>query len=167
MKQTTEKQLTTKEQTTSEEQHSSETRYATMKHSTIEKLTTSKELSTTVTWLTTLTSSSNTMTTNNTTQKAMKSTLCVCVCKHANQTIQESIEKRRKELILNKTQLSSNIRKRTSAGDNRKTSRVVGTVGVIILVLYGLLFFFADIWTFLAICHSNMFHKNNQIEPNV
>lgn len=61
--------------------------------------------------------------TNNTTQKAMKSTLCVCVCKHANQPIQESIEKRRKELILNKTQLSFNIRKRTSAGDNRKTSR--------------------------------------------
>lgn len=166
-KTTTEKQSTTKEQTTSEEQHSSETQYATMKHSTIEKLTTSKELSTTVTWLTTLTSSSNTMTTNDTTQKAMKSTLCVCVCKQANQTIQESMEKRRKELILNKTELSFNIRKRTSAGDNRKTSKVVGTVGVFILVLYGLLFFCADIWTLLAMCRSKMFHKNNQKELNV
>lgn len=164
---TTEKQLTTKEQTTFEEQHSSETQYATMKHSTIEKLTTSKELSTTVTWLTNLTSSSNTMTTNDTTQKAMKSILCVCVCKHANQTIQESIEKRRRELNLNKTELSFNIRKRTSAGDNRKTSRMMGTVAVIILVLYGLLFFCADIWNLLAMCRSKMFHKNNQIEPNV
>lgn len=167
IKQTTTEQSTTKEQTTSEEQHSSETQYATMKHSTIEKLTTSKKLSTTVTWLTTLTSSSNTMTTNDTTQKAMKSTLCVCVCKHANQTIQESIEKRRKELILNKTELSSYMRKRTSAGDNRKTSRVVGTVAVIIIVLYALLFFCADILSLLALCRSKMFQKNNQIKPNI
>lgn len=164
---TTEKLSTTKEQTASEEQHSSETRYSTMKHSTIEKLTTSKELSTTVTRLTTLTSSSNTMTTNETTQKAMNSTLCVCVCRHANQTVQESIDKRRRELILNKTELSFNIRKRTSAGDKRKTSRVVGTVAVIILVLYGLLFFCADILSLLAMCHSKMLNKNNQIEPNV
>lgn len=164
---TTEKLSTTKEQTTSEEQHSSETHYSTMKHSTIEKLTTSKKLSTTVTWLTTLTSSSNTMTTIDTTQKAMKSTLCVCVCKHANQTIQESIEKRRRELILNKSELSSYMRKRTSARDNRKTSRVVGTVAVIILVLYALLFFCADILSLLALCRSKMFQKDNQIEPNI
>lgn len=168
IKQTTsEKQPTTKEHTTSEEQHLSGTQYATMKHSTIEKLTTSKNLSSTVTWLTTLTSSSNTMTTNETTQKAMNSTLCVCVCKHANQTIQESIEKRRRELILNKTELSFNIRKRTSAGDNRKTSRVLGTVAVIIIVLYALLFFCADILSLLALCRSKMFQKNNQIEPNI
>lgn len=121
---TTEKQSKTKEQTTSDEQNT------TMEHSTIEKLTTSKELSTTVTWLTTFTSSSNTITTHDTTQKAMNNTLCVCVCKYANQTIQESIEKRRKELILNKTELSSYMRKRTSARDNRKTSRVVGTVAL-------------------------------------
>lgn len=132
---TTEKQSTTKEQTTSDEQHATEKQYTTMKHNTIEKLTTSKELSTTVIWHPTSTSSSNTMTINDTTQNSMDSTFCVCVCKHANHTIQESIEKRRRELILNKTELSFNVRKRTSAKDNRKTSRAVA---VIILVLYAL-----------------------------
>lgn len=159
---TTEKQSTTKEQTTSDEQHTTEKQHTTMKHNTIEKLTTSKDLSTTVIWHPTSTSSSNTMTINDTTQNSMDSTLCVCVCKHANHTIQESIEKRRRELILNKTELSFNIRKRTSAGDNRKTSRVVGTVAVIILVLYALLFFCADILSLLALCRSKMFQKNNQ-----
>lgn len=162
-----EKHSTTKEQTTSVNQYTTEKQSTTIGPSTTLKLSTSKEQRTTLPWLTTLTSSSNTMTINDTMQNAMDSTLCVCVCKHTNQTIQESIEKRRRELILNKTELSFNKRKRTSAGDNRKTSRVVGSVGVIILVLYGLLFFVADIWNFLVICHSNMFHKNNQIEPNV
>lgn len=164
---TTEKQSTTKEQTTFDEQHATEKQYTTMKHNTIEKLTTSKDLSTTVIWHPTSTSSSNTMTINDTTQNSMDSTFCVCVCKHANHTIQESIEKRRRELILNKTELSFNVRKRTSAKDNRKTSRVVGTVAVIILVLYALLFFCADILSLLALCRSKMFQKNNQIEPNI
>lgn len=77
-------------------------------------------------------------------------TVCVCVCKYTNQTLETSIEKRRKELILNKAELSSNIRKRTSAPDIRKSSRIVGTVAAIILVVYGLLFFCTDIWTRLA-----------------
>lgn len=91
-----------------------------MEHSTIEKRTTSKELSTTVTWLTTFTSSSNTMTINDTTQNTKVSTLCVCVCKYTNQTIQLLKEKRRRELILNITELSFNIRKRTSVVRHRE-----------------------------------------------
>lgn len=156
---TTEKQLTTEEHTTSEEQQTPDKHYTTMEHSTIEKLKASPELSTTVTWLTTLTPSSNTMTINDTTQNTKDSTMCVCVCKYTNQTIQESIEKRRRELILNKTELSFKIRKRTSAGDNRKTSRMMGTVAVIILVLYGLLFFCADIFSLLGMCHSQRFYS--------
>lgn len=162
-----EKHSTTKEQTTSVNQYTTEKKSTTIGPSTTLKLSTSKEQRTTLTWPTKLTSSSNTLTINDTTQKTKNSTLCACVCKHTNQTIQESIEKRRRELILNKTELSFNKRKRTSAGDNRKTSSAMGTVGVIILVLYGLLFFFADIWTFFVICHSNMFHKNNKVKPNV
>lgn len=44
------------------------------------------------------------------------------------------------------------MRKRTSARDKRKTSRIVGIVAAIILVMYGVLFFCADIWTLLAMC---------------
>lgn len=158
-----EKHSTTKEQTTSVNHYTTEKKSTTIGPYTTLKLSTSKEQRTTLTWPDKLTSSSNTLTINDTTQNTKNSTLCVCVCKHTNQTIQESIEKRRRELILNKTELSFNKRKRTCAGDNRKTSSVMGTVGVIILVLYGLLFFFADIWTFFVICQSNMFHKK---QPN-
>lgn len=164
---TNEKQSSKYEQTTSVTLHTTETQYTTMEHSTIKKSSTSEEQSTIISWSNILTSSSNIMTINYTTQNTVNSAFCTCTCKYTNQTLDESIKKRRRDLILNKTELSFNLRKRTSARDNRKTSKVVGTVGVIILVLYGLLFFFADIWIFLAICLSNMFHKNNQIEPNV
>lgn len=77
------------------------------------------------------------------------------------------MEKRRKQLLLNKTELSSNIRKRMSAPDPRKSSTVVGTVAAIILVLFGLLFFPADIRTLLGTCHSKILHNNNPIDPIV
>lgn len=80
----------------------------------------------------------------------MNNTLCVCVCTYANQTREKSVEKRR-ELILNETELSSNIRKRTSAPDIRHASRVVGTVAAIILVVYGLLLFCSNVWTFFNV----------------
>lgn len=70
---------------------------------------------------------------------------CVCLCKDVNQTTEEAIERRRNELFLNKTKLSSAIRKLTSAQDNRMSSKVIGTVSVIILVLLGMLLFCADI----------------------
>lgn len=100
-------------------------------------------------------------------QITKNATICVCVCKYANQSLETSIEKRRRELILNKAELSSSIRKRTSAPDTRKSSRVVGTVAAIILVVYGLLFFCTDLWTRLATCHSKMIHKNSSIKPYV
>lgn len=100
-------------------------------------------------------------------QITKNATICVCVCKYANQSLETSIEKRRRELILNKAELSSNIRKRTSAPDIRKSSRIVGTVAAIILVVYGLLFFCTDILTRLATCHSKMIHKKSSIKPYV
>lgn len=159
----TEKQSTAKEKTASVNQYTTTKKRTTIGHSITVKLSTSKEQRTAVTWLPSSTSSATTMTINDTTQNTKDNKLCVCVCKHVNQTIQESIEKRRRELILNKTELSFNIRKRTSAGDNRKTSRMMGTVAVIILVVYGLLFFCTDIWNLLAMCRSKMFDKK---QPN-
>lgn len=74
---------------------------------------------------------------------------CVCVCKDENETTGEAIKKRRNELFLNKTKLSSAIRKLTSAQDYRMSSKVIGTISVIILVLLGMLFFCADICSVL------------------
>lgn len=76
---------------------------------------------------------------------------CVCVCKDVNQTIEESIERRRNELFLNKTKLSSVVRKLTSAQDYRMSSKVIGTISTIILVLFGMLFFCADIFSVLSL----------------
>lgn len=56
------------------------------------------------------------------------------------------IEKRRRELILNKVEFFLNIRKCMFVLDIWKLLRVVGIVVVIIFVVYGLLFFCIDIW---------------------
>lgn len=117
--------------------------------------------------LTTMASSFYSESINDTTYNKVNNALCVCVCKLVNQTLEESIKKRRNELILNRTKLSSYMRKRTSAQDNRKTSRIVGIVAAIILVMYGVLFFCADIWTLLAMCHSKMMYRNNTIQPGI
>lgn len=139
----------------------------TMKNSTIKKLATSEEQPTTVARFTILTSSENTMTLNDTDKNILNRSSCVCVCKYTNQTLEDSMEKRRKQLLLNKTELSSNIRKRMSAPDPRKSSKVVGTVVAIILVVFGLLFFPAVIRTLLATCHSKILHNNDPIDPIV
>lgn len=78
---------------------------------------------------------------------AIGNTSCVCVCKYVNQTLDESIESRRKELVLNKTRLSAAIRKLTSASDYRTSVEVIGTGATIGLVLFGLIFFCADIFS--------------------
>lgn len=138
-----------------------------MKNSTIKKLATSEEQPTTVARLTILTSSENTMTFNDTAKNILNRSLCFCVCKYTNQTLEDSMEKRRKQLLLNKTELSSNIRKRISAPDPRTSSKVVGTMAAIILVVFGLLFFSADIRTLLAMCHSKILHNNSPTDPIV
>lgn len=76
---------------------------------------------------------------------AIGNTSCVCVCKYLNQTLDESIERRRKELVLNKTRLSAAIKKLTFVSNYIMSVEVVGTVAIIGLVLCGLIFFCADI----------------------
>lgn len=137
---TYEQESTTQEQTSSTKHSTTKTQYITMKTSTIKKLATSEEQPTTVARVTILTSSENNMTLN-AAKNILNGSLCVCVCKYTNQTLKDSMEKRREQLLLTKTELSSNITKRMSAPDPRKSSTVVGTVAAIILVLFGLLFF--------------------------
>lgn len=74
------------------------------------------------------------------------STFCFCICKNSNQTLKESVEERRKDLSVNKTQISSFIRKLTSAQDDRKMSEVIGIIAIIILVLFGLFLCCVDIF---------------------
>lgn len=89
-----------------------------------------------------------TKTTNDTT--ATNDTSCVCVCKYVNLTLDESIERRRKELIMNKTRLSSTIRKLTSAPDYRKSVEVIGTLAIVVLVVLGLFLFCSDVCSIMS-----------------
>lgn len=90
---------------------------------------------------------------------------CVCICKTVDITLEESIERRRKGLIVNKTGLSSNIRKLTSAKDYRVTSQTIGTVAIIIMTVVGVLFFAADIGVAVCMRASKMTEKSTAIKP--
>lgn len=83
---------------------------------------------------------------------AIGNTSCVCVCKSVNKTLDESIERRRKELVLNKTRLSAAIRKLTSASDYITSVEVVGTGATIGLVLFGLMISFPLVYQNMVKC---------------
>lgn len=72
-------------------------------------------------------------------------TFCTCVCKFVNQTLHESIDNRRKDLILNKTKLASTIRKLSFAQDFRMSSEVIGVVAIFVLVMIGVLCLCVDV----------------------
>ena len=74
---------------------------------------------------------------------------CVCVCEDVNITLQESIDKRKKELIINKKELSSSIRKLTSAEDSRVSSKNIGVMGILVMTVFGLLSLCTDIFSVL------------------
>lgn len=75
----------------------------------------------------------------------INNTFCTCVCKFVNQTLHESIDNRRKDLILNKTKLTSTVRKLSSAQDFRMSSEVIGVVAIIVLVMIGVVCFCVDV----------------------
>lgn len=87
-------------------------------------------------------------------------TFCTCVCKFVNQTLQESIDNRRKDLILNKTKLASSIRKLSSAQDFRMSSEVIGVVAIIVLVMFGVLCFCVDVGFMMSLVLSIKSNKN-------
>ena len=74
---------------------------------------------------------------------------CVCVCEDVNITLQESIDKRKKDLVLNKKELLSSIRKLTSAEDSRVSSRNIGVMGILVMTVFGLLSLSTDIFSVL------------------
>lgn len=79
------------------------------------------------------------------TETYSNATLCPCVCTNASRSLNESIKMRRNELKVNKTALTSSIRRRTSASDHRMSSRVIGAVGIIIIVIFGMMIICSDV----------------------
>jgi hypothetical protein len=59
---------------------------------------------------------------------------CTCVCRHNNYTLEETMKLRKQELSVEKTKLSSTVRKLTSAPDVRESSAVMGKLGVALIV---------------------------------
>lgn len=75
---------------------------------------------------------------------------CVCSCRNSSMSLEENIEKRKKELQVNVDELSSSKRKLISVTDPRPSAQAIGHVGVGILVLVGCLFFVPDLFSGLA-----------------
>lgn len=79
--------------------------------------------------------------------------ICPCTCKTDFISILKLIEKRRKELIVNKSKLSANVRKRTCATDSRTSSTAIGLVSIIILIACGSMLIYSDVSSVLKLCY--------------
>lgn len=75
---------------------------------------------------------------------------CVCSCRNSSMSLEENIEKRKKELQVNVDELSSSKRKLISVTDPRPSAQAIGHVGVGFLVLVGCLFLVPDLFSGLA-----------------
>lgn len=64
---------------------------------------------------------------------------------YTSSELSKIIEKMKKELIVNKEQLSSTLRKKISVMDNRPSSRSIGSFGVVIIVFVFSLLLAADV----------------------
>lgn len=92
-------------------------------------------------------------------------TLCTCVCMEVNQTLDESIENRRRDLAVKQQGLSSTTRKLTSAPDIRVTSKVIGTMAIIVLVVFGLFFFLGDAISVTRFMLTKLLNKSKSVKP--
>uniref|UniRef100_K1RHK1 Sushi, von Willebrand factor type A, EGF and pentraxin domain-containing protein 1 n=1 Tax=Magallana gigas TaxID=29159 RepID=K1RHK1_MAGGI len=77
---------------------------------------------------------------------------CTCPCNmvhvqrnYTSSELSKVIEKMKKELIVNKEQLSSTLRKKISVKDNRPSSQSIGSFGVVIIVFVFALLLAADV----------------------
>ncbi|XP_062569012.1 uncharacterized protein LOC134231105 [Saccostrea cucullata] len=72
---------------------------------------------------------------------------CSCVCIELNITLEESIERRKKELEINVDELSSTKRKLVSVDDPRPSAKTIGYVGLAFCVLLGALIVIPDFFS--------------------
>lgn len=118
---------------------------------------------TTTTLTTTTTPTTSVPSTENVTYNVINTTSCICICTEVNQSLEVAIQNRREELTVNPLKLASTTRKRTSAQDIRVTSKVIGTVAILILVGFGLFFFLGDLVSVFCL----IFTKNVIIQKEV
>ncbi|OWF36777.1 hypothetical protein KP79_PYT02880 [Mizuhopecten yessoensis] len=110
--------------------------------------TTQEETTTTTEEITTTTTTPETTTTN---------VMCSCICVLVNTTssgcapddVTCIVKAVKKELTIDKQTLSSTIRKKTSANDDRLSAQTIGMVGVVFSVVFALIVFVPD---FVALC---------------
>ena len=95
------------------------------------------------------------------TTPAVISNVCKCNCEKVtkNVTVTQSeidgiVEKLKSELTVESTDLSSSVRKKTSAKDERTSAQVTGSVGVAFLVLIGLIPVILDMDRVIAVVTS-------------
>lgn len=106
-----------------------------------------------------------TQTTNGVMQTVINTTSFICVCTEVNQTVEEAIENRRRELTVNQQGLSSTTRKHTSAPDIRVTSKVIGSLAIVILIVFGLFFFLGDIISVSHFIFTKIVNKKTSVKP--
>ncbi|XP_022290329.2 uncharacterized protein LOC111101966 [Crassostrea virginica] len=70
---------------------------------------------------------------------------CICVCRDTNRTLEEIVEQRKNELMVDTETLSSTYRKLSSAPDNRSSSKAIGAIGASVLGVFVALIVLPDL----------------------
>lgn len=92
---------------------------------------------------------------------------CVCVCKFTNQSLEDSIKIRKKELAVDRSSLTTVVRKLNSARDIRKSSKAIGALSVIVLITCGALVIFPDVFTCLNFLYKSILKKKKNKKGQV
>lgn len=133
--------------------------------STITMSTTTTTPTTTTTLTTTMTPTTSVPSTKNVTFNVINTTSCICICTEVNQSLEVAIQNRREELTVNPLKLASTTRKRTSAQDIRVTSKVIGTVAILILVGFGLFLFLGDLVSLFCLIFTKKCKHSKRSKP--
>ena len=90
-----------------------------------------------------------------------------CVCKFTNQSVEDSIKIRKNELAVDRSSLTTVVRKLNSVKDNRKSSKAIGALSVIVLITCGVLVIFPDVFTSLNFLYKSILKKKKNKKGQV
>ena len=88
---------------------------------------------------------------------------CGCFCRTTNQSVDELILWRKKELTVNTEALSSTTRKLNCAEDSRTSSKVIGAIGVLILMIVVTLLILPDLCSLILFIMKKVQEYNKPI----